>query len=297
MSIKKRAIPKDYFLAYDSYVVIFLLFTALSVAGLTTIMILNHQAGLLGGGLGLSGAASSTSLGEINLTLLSATSFTNQRTTIDFGSGYVNASCSYCGMSSSSDNISYFTNGSNLSSVGYSNTCCVSFNTTQNLGFLLENTGNVNLSVGYTCSANCTHAGFIGGSSSLAPGMGGLELKVTQNSGALQGGEAGSTDTDGSCKGGGSGAGLSHSIGWNITNSSSYINQTSYGRFGNNTYAVLSPAGHWLCGNATLFFLDSADAYDAAVIDINVTIPSTAPLTNIRNSVQLTFNGTSSYSS
>ena len=284
----------------DSFLVLLLLF-AVGVTALTTIVGLSQHFGLQAGGLWLSGAVSSTSLGEVNLTINTVTAFTNQRTTIDFGSGYVNSSCNFCGMDSNGQNISYYTNGSNISSTGYAATCCVTFNTSQSLGFLLENTGNVNLSVGYTCGANCTHASFIGGD--LAPGMGGLQIKVTPNAANAispgswqQAGETGATDTAGSCQGGSSddSPGFSHSIGWNITNSSSYTNQTDYGRFGNNTYAVLSPAGHWLCGNATLYWLDSADTKDAAVVDINVTVPATAPVTSVRNSVRLTFNGTSS---
>ena len=268
-----------------------LLLIAVLVTALGTFVSLEKYLGFQDNGSWLTGAASSPATGETNLTILTSVSLTNQRGQIDFGSGNVNSSCNFCGMDSNGQNISYYANGSNFSGLGGlpNSQCCVSFNSTQGVGFLLENTGNVNLSVGYTCSGNCTHALFIGGD--LAPGMGGIQIKATPNAGDGQAGESGVTDTSGSCQGGGAAVGFNS---WNITNSSSYINQSSYGLVGNSTYTVLSPAGHWLCGNATQFLLDSDNSKDAAVIDINITIPSNAPATGIRSSFRLTFNGTSS---
>lgn len=236
-------------------------------------------------------AATSSGIGETNLTISSSTSLTNQNALINFGSGTVNASCDFCQMDSNQTTVSLFSNGSNLTQTPTLANCCVSF-TVVSSGFLLENTGNVNLSVGYTCTGNCTFASFLGGS--RAPGMGGLEIRVAPNSIARQSGESGVVDTTVSCQGGGS---TFRDTQWNITNGSDYggsgggaVNGTG----GNEVYRSLSSRGHWLCGNYTNPGLDSDNSRDAGVVDINVTIPGTAPATGVRTSFRLTFNGTDS---
>ena len=165
--------------------------------------------------------------------------------------------------------------------------CCGTWNYSQTAGFLLENTGNVNISVGYTCAGNCTHLLFIGGS--RAPGMGGLEIKVTANVAARQSTESGAADSVASCVAGGT---YYRDFGWNITNSTSY-SVAGLGSYGVANYTSLSAAGHWLCGNFTHSPLVSDNSKDAAVVDINVTIPTTAPATGIESIFTLTFNGTS----
>lgn len=259
---------------------------ALGVTIMSTLITLNNW-GSLGENF-LTGAATSTTTGEANITVNSVTSITNQNTTINFGSGYVNASCNFCEMNSNGTATNLYANGSNLSATG-AGQCCVGFsslNTTS--GFLLENTGNVNVSVGYTCSGNCTHTLYLGGN--LAPAMGGLELRVQANNVAGQSGESGSTDTAASCVGGGAYFGVKD---WNITNSSAYGGNLNNAGFGATYYVVLSPVGHWLCGNATSYPLSAANSQDAGVVDINITIPHDAPATGIRSSFRLTFNATS----
>jgi hypothetical protein len=243
--------------------------------------------------------APSFSFGETNITVSSVTSLSLQAagngTVMSFGTGNVNGTCNYCQMDSNSISSNGFGNGSNTSQAGQA-VCCVSF-TVPTSGFLLENTGNNNLSVGYTCTGNCTFAAFLGGARS--PGMGGLEIKVTNNLVASQTGEDGGLDTVASCRGGGT---LFRDSGWNITNSSAY---TSCSGTGGNivtgnctgtpavTYTMLQ-SSQYLCGNTTNFPLMSDNIQDAGVIDINLTILTDAPATSGRSSFRLTFNGSSS---
>lgn len=232
-------------------------------------------------------AAATTATGQTNLTITASTAITNQKALIDFGSGNVNASCDFCQMDSNGVTASTATtNGVNTSD----GSCCGAWNYTQTAGFLLENTGNANISVGYTCSGNCTYGLFIGGS--RPGGFGGLEIKVTSNNVASQTTESGGTDSASSCVGGGT---LYRSGSWNITNSSSYSGALTEatGGLGEAYYVQLSSLGHWLCGNYTASPLMSDNTKDAAVVDINVSIASDSPATSVRSSFILTFNATS----
>lgn len=234
--------------------------------------------------------APSFSFGETNITVSSVTSLSLQAagngTVVSFGSGNVNGSCNYCQMDSNGTSSNGFGNGSNTSQANQA-VCCVSF-TIPTAGFLLENTGNTNLSVGYTCSGNCTFAAYLGGARS--PGMGGLEIKVTNNLVASQTGEEGGLDITASCRGGGT---VFRDSSWNITNSSSY-NGGALGGIGNAVYTPLTTIGHYLCGNSSNFALMSDNTQDAGVIDINLTVLADAPAVGIRSSFRLTFNGSSS---
>lgn len=234
----------------------------------------------------ITASASSTSVGDVNLTIQSSTALSNQQGTIDFGSGRVNASCDFCQMDSNSTTVSLYSNGSNMSQLvpGLAN-CCAGF-TLVTAGFLLENTGSSNISIGYTCTGNCTFASFIGGTRNA--GIGGLELRAVPNVIALQSGETGALDTASSCPGGST---LFRDGQWNITNSSSY-NGGVQGKYGNSVYTTLSSRGHWLCGNYSNPALESDNTKDAAVIDINITIPQDAQAGAGRSSFRLTFNGT-----
>ena len=185
------------------------------------------------GSLGFTGAATTSAGGNATITISQSTSITNNFRTIQFGSGFVNSSCTRCVMDS---------NGV------FSTSCCGTFNQTNNLGFLLENTGNINLSVNYTCAGSCTADAFIGGTSP------GFEMKTTNNSFASQAGEVSTADTLGSC--------------WN--------NETRGLNLSNN-YTTITAAGNWLCGNGSIYPLSFTDTYDAFVVDLNVTVPSDAP--------------------
>ncbi len=229
----------------------------------------------------LTGAAVSQGSGETNLTINAITSLSNQNALITFGSGRVNASCDYCIMDSNNINLSMYSNGSSLSENGR---CCVGF-TPGGIGFLLENTGNTNVSVGYTCSGNCTFERFIGGT--RASTMGGMEIKVTANSAASQSGEDGGLDSSASCQSGGS---FFRDSGYNLTNSTSYSNAAF--SFGAGVYTALMSVGHWLCGNSTHYPLMPDNSKDALVVDVNISIPTTAVGTGVRSSLTLTFNAT-----
>ena len=236
--------------------------------------------------------APSFSFGETNITVSSVTSLSlsgGNGTAISFGSGYVNGSCNACIMDSNGTSSNMFANGSNTSQDANQAVCCVSF-TIPASGFLLENTGNTNLSVGYTCTGNCTHASYLGGA--RWPGQGGLEIKISRNNDMLQGGEEGAVDSAASCQGGGT---LYRDNGWNVTNLTSYTIAGATARIGSGVYTSLSSIGHYLCGNSSNFPLAPDNTRDAAVIDINLTVLSDSGSNlGVRSSFRLTFNGSSS---
>lgn len=174
------------------------------------------------------GASIYNDTGLANLSITSLTAVTNQVSVIDFGSGYVNASCMNCTMDSDSKH-------------NQTGPCCIGFYNVTN-GFLLENTGNVNISLNYTCVGNCTAATFIGGTDPH------FEIRALPNLNASQSGEGGTTDTAEAC--------------WDNMSTS---------------YRDVTAEGHWLCGDLTHFNLSYANEYDAIVVDLNVTIPQDAP--------------------
>src|SRR3989344_3025053 len=111
-----------------------------------------YKINLFGGTVNLLTGAPSFSFGETNITVTSNTALTlsgGNGTAINFGSGFVNGSCNFCQLDSNNTFVSGYSNGSNLSDSGQTQ-CCTSF-TVPSSGFLLENTGNINLSVGYIC--------------------------------------------------------------------------------------------------------------------------------------------------
>ncbi len=198
------------------------------------------------GYLGLTGAATSSAGGNATITISQSTSITNNFRTIQFGSGFVAAGCTSCSMDS---------NG------GITTSCCVGFNTSNNLGFLLENTGNINISVNYTCAGSCLASAFIGGT---GPNF---MIRTTNNTFAAQAGETGTLDGPlGSCW-------ESFFRGLNLSNN----------------YTNVTAAGNWLCGNGSVFPLDFTDSQDAFVVDLNVSIPSDAPTGSFK-AANFTFN-------
>lgn len=214
--------------ASSSKTVMILLTVALLVTAIGTIISLDK---FTSSGSLLTGFATANQTGTSNLSISASTAITNQVSNIDFGAGYVNSTCSVCRMDSDVGQDNY--------------SCCVGFNNVTS-GFLLENTGNINVSVNYSCAGNCTGPSFIGGSYPL------FQLKTTANSAASQGGESGTADSAVSCGG--------------------RLNVTAYRNITTN--------GFWLCGdNSTTngYNLSYVDAADAFVVDINVTIPSDLP--------------------
>lgn len=212
----------------------------------------------------ITGAGSSSQVGVANLTITSVTSITNQVALLDFGSGYINTSCATCIMDSN--------RGSNLSGP-----CCFQFNSLTS-GFLLENTGNENISINYSCTGNCTAAQLIGG---VSPGF---EMMVTNNSGSDQSGESGEIDTEASCVGLGF-------YGWNMTTNNNIYSISNVSREG--VYNSITSNGAWLCGNSTIYPLNFKNSQDAGVVDINITIPDSAPGGEGMMNATFTFNAIS----
>ncbi len=291
-------------------VIVSLLLVAIVVSALSTVVSLGKLSQLresLSLNV-LTGAVSSTS--ETNLTITSTTALRLINTQINFGSGRVNGTCDYCGLDSDARATEYMSsNGSNWTRVGAdASHCCLSF-TVPSSGFLIENTGNTNVSVGYTCDGagnNCTHAAFVGGT--LVPNtLSGFGIRVSTAAGSGQAGEDGAADNQISCIGSGvqtvynSSLGMGSAAGWNVTNGTiggavHNATQAFSGR-GNATEVHIMPTGHWLCGNASTFPLSSANDRDAGVIDINITIPADAPSTPSgigSHLLRLVFNATSS---
>jgi len=199
------------------------------------------------GFLGLTGAAVSTDQGNATITITQQTSITNNFNDIQFGSGFVNASCTACVMDS---------NGTRAS-VG----CCGTFNMSNSLGFLLENTGNINLSLNYTCAGNCTAAQFIGGTSPA------FQIRADTNFNSGQSGEVGALDTSASCGGG-----------------------TTNGLLNLSSYTAVTAAGDFICGNSTTYPLGFTNSNDAIVIDLNVSVPDSAPVGTGQKITYFTFN-------
>jgi hypothetical protein len=196
------------------------------------------------GGLLITGGAVDTASGISTLTIQQSTSISNNHPTINFGAGNVNGTCNFCQMDS---------NGI------FNATCCVGFNSSNNRGFLIENTGNTNISVNYTCVGSCNGTYFVNGSSS-SPGF---EIRTTANSVASQAGEQSSADSIAACG----------SAGVNLT-----------------VYSNVSNDGDWLCGNSTDYTLSFDATNDAFVADLNVSIPEDALSGGSQKTATFTFN-------
>jgi hypothetical protein len=227
--------------------ILLLLAVALGLTILSTAVTMSKLSELKVGYNVFTGAAIDTASGISTLTIQQSTSVTNNHPTINFGSGFVNGTCSVCNMDS---------NGI------FNATCCVNFNSTNNRGFLIENTGNINISVNYTCSGSCNGTSFVNGTNP------GFQLKLTANSAAGQTGEQGTTDTVVSC---------GNSPGLNFT-----------------TYKEVSNNGEWLCGtnltNNTFDQLSFEASNDAFVVDLNVSIPEDALSGGLQKTATFTFN-------
>ncbi len=278
---------------YSNRTIVALLAVALVITVIGTVVSvskLNELGGTYNQLTYLTGAAVDSSTGQTNITISSTTAMALYNGTMNFGSGRVNSSCNICGMDSNNTIMNYYVNGSiTPSAVGTG--CCIGFNAVI-AGFLIENTGNVNVSVGYTCAGNCTFTNFLGGGfgpagSTLNP----LSFEVNSQFVRKQLGEVSDTDMFQSCVGGGTSFQGYQSNNWNITNRTAGAD--SSGGFPEGANVRLSTTGHWLCGNYTSSFLLPDGPRDAAVLDINISIADNAPTTGVRSSFTLTFNATS----
>lgn len=222
----------------------------------------------------LTAAATGGSGGNATVTIQSVTRISNsaQNTSIGFGSGYVNGSgsCAVCRLD---------TNG-----IVDNSTCCVGFNTHVR-GWLLENTGNENISVNWSCAGSCAPALFLGDGTNF-------EFKVTPNAIAGQDNEQGSlADTSNSCRGvQGTVAEVFANPGWNVTNATT--SSTLYPQANYVGITGASPGG-WLCGNASHYPFQPNDEQDAAVIDLNITLTPSTQGTGAAKTATFTFNAAS----
>jgi hypothetical protein len=267
--------------------IISLLLVTIIVTVASTIISVNKIQGATGNLL--TGAATDTAYGEVNISITASTSITNNVLSINFSSGFVADSCTACELVSDG-RINHSIAG------GAAGNCCERFpNVSQ--GFLLENTGNLNISIYYNCSAeagtgtgNCSAAAFIGGTNP------GFQIKMDNHLNRTQGGAFGNSqginDTGGSCRSYSSTTANAYDFGgWNISHNGS----TTDGGSSN-------PEGVWvdinttsyLCGNASHFPLDFSNGEDAGVLDINLTIPEDAPTGRGVMSANFTFTATSS---
>ncbi|MBI2668503.1 hypothetical protein HYX14_01545 [Candidatus Woesearchaeota archaeon] len=196
--------------------------------------------------------------GTSTLTVIAFAAISNDFNTIQFGSGYTNNSGGGPCVMATNNKAGTSTSGMIFSNV----TTCVSFNNSNDKGFLLENTGNVNISVNYTCSGSCIATTFIGGATS--DGFPFFELAISPKTVANHSTpEVGSNDTAMSC-GNRFNNGSSGGNGGNFERNNSNINQS---------YFNVSVGGQFLCGSAAEYPLESVDTQDAFVINLNVSLP------------------------
>lgn len=207
----------------------------------------------------LTTAAAASASGESNITITSSTSITNNVANINFGAGSVNATCISCLMDSNDSN------GINASG-SYNRSCCVNF-TNVTSGFLLENTGNINISVNFTCGGSCTPAEFIGSTVGESSGNR-FQFITAPNSLEAQAGETGVADTALSC-----------------FQNNSWTPQS---------YTNVTAAGQYICGNSSVYPLDSDNTRDAVVIHLRVNISGTTTGVGTRKNATFTFGGLSS---
>jgi len=248
-----------------------ILAVALVITLATTVINLDRL-GYLSGSDFITASATSSSDGVSNLTINSATSITNNLASINFGAGTVNGSCSVCSMGTV---------------FGKTNKCCLSFNNISYGGFILENTGNENISVGYTCGGNgnsCNSSSFVG----TATGNNFTYYVVDAFNDPVPTTDAnftGQKDTVKSCDGLGFDGWLARANQSNTSGSPTLPVATAL--------EPVSVKGGWLCGNSTVFPLSGDNTMDSGVFHINLSISSTQLGTGARRNVTFTFNATS----
>ena len=220
-----------------------LLMVALVITVIGTIVSVGKMNTLNSGYLDLTGAATSAS-GTTTLQVDSNTAIVGVVTSLDFGNGFINATASNCILDTEG------TRQSNVSCVGFNNL---------SQGFLIENTGNSNISLNMSCSGNCSAAEFIGGTNPS------FTYKVpSANTANDQSGQSSSNDTGVSCE-----------EGWH---------NSTYSEIGQ-----LDVSTYYICGDATTFNFSYGDLVDAVVIDFNVTVPEDANQTDSQLNATFTF--------
>ncbi|MDP3733827.1 MAG: hypothetical protein Q8R37_01235 [Nanoarchaeota archaeon] len=186
----------------------------------------------------LTGAAVNTTTGNATITIVSRTQITNRVSTIAFGTGYVNTTCPYCYIDSDVGILA-----GNVS-------CCALFNNVT-AGFLIENTGNENVTLNFSCSGSCTAASFVNGTNPV------FQFRMTNVSDPAAGSGKQNVsgdsilDTRGSCQ-------AAADLGWNF---SSYTAMT--------TRADLCGSN----GSTTEYYFTANATADAVIMDLKVGIP------------------------
>jgi hypothetical protein len=241
----------------------------------------------------LTGAATSTQTGHSNLTLNSVTSITQAHGSINFGAGYVNQTntdCNACVMSSEDG-------------IGGRGNCCISFTNTTHSGFLIENTGNVNLSIQWNCTGgtggagggnSCEEGDFIGNDTTAN-----THFRIWALPNLLgQNNNDSSIDTERSCinesgitmwtaRSGSKGDNLSADRGKTLT-------YGAVATVGGNFSSPVTRKGGWLCGNLTYFPLEFGATKDAGVVHLNVSIDQDLIGDSRERNATFTFTGHSS---
>ena len=208
----------------------------------------------------ITGAATNTSVGTATLTVTSQTAVTLRVSSIAFGSGYVNITNAACGSGCSTSTMSGHTSGNA--------TCCNQFNNVT-AGFFVENTGNENVTINFTCSGSCTAASFVNGTNPtfdfiiVNSSDGASTGKTSNNSGDS------TTDTTSSCSSG--------SGGWNYS-----------------SWTAMAASTFDLCGSngSTEYYFGAQPTRNAMIMDVRVTIPRDA-ITGSAKTATVTFSAAS----
>ncbi|MEW5896872.1 MAG: hypothetical protein AB1668_04225 [Nanoarchaeota archaeon] len=239
-------------------VILILLVVAITITLAGTIISVSKLKGV-GGRLGITFAAQGNATGTSTITVQSVTSITNQVSTVAFGSGYVNSSCTSCTIMTDTKGIQ-----------PGNESCCVSFNNAT-ASFLIENTGNVPLFLNFSCApgsetTSCQAADMIGGTNPV------FQFRTKNASDATNNSADSFVDTAYSC------GTASANTGYNY---SSFTNLDSTTNF-------------HLCGaNGSKYYFNHQAINNSVVIELKAVIPDNANAGSQRTAT-LTFNGESS---
>jgi len=215
-----------------------------------------------------SGLATSSSSGNVTLRIATQTAIAWQSSTIEWGSGYVDGSCSNCTMQ-----VNTSSNRVGAENDGFDRTCCVSFNWS-NESLLLKNTGNQVVSLQLNVTNN--HTNWFG-TNAVPAGFLMKIVPVAFRSHYLNG-TGPDADNDNSCAG---------------TN----VGNTSWGGFlagtSNETLDAWVSLGDWttngtpkyICGSASNFNFSFAGNANEANFDFRVIIPQNYSSTGTFSSV------------
>ena len=178
--------------------------------------------------------------GKATVTIKPVVEIHSSTSFLDFGRGHVSPRCSRCVLGTASI---------------MDTACCLGF-TSPAFGILIENTGNRNVSLNYSCSGSCSAQQFFGGTFPT------FQLTVTPDSihSHAPTDHAGHHDTLPSCYG--------------ITQEYSFD---------------VHSQGAWLCGNSTSFNLESEPEKDSVIVDVLLTIPADAEPSPAPQKAKFTF--------